>query len=435
MKLVQKHLQLYKESLDRYEPKAFAVSSGPVDGYTDGGPALRYPKRENYKETPVHILPGGNVQSPGERVSPGVPELLARYGSYASPAIPESIAGRRGALANWIADTRNPLTARVMVNRIWQSHFGRGIAADSNNFGKMGRKPTHPELLDWLASEFIRSGWSVKAVHRLILLSDTYQRASAHADSKTVANADPGNEYLSYFPPRRIEAETLRDGILAVAGELSSDAGGPGTFPQINEDVARQPLHRMGSLAPAYQASPTKRERNRRTIYTFQQRSLIDPMIEVFNGANPDMACERRETSTVPTQAFTLLNGQFVNDMALAFALRVEKEASSARRIERMFQLAYGRPPGAEERKVGTELLARAVELQRRIPPPAKPAKKPLVHMITSELTGEKVEFTQQAESTESEDNVHPSEVSAETRALAALALALFNSNEFVYVY
>ena len=435
MKLFQKHLQLYKESLDRYEPKAFVVSSGPLDGFTDGGPALRYPKRESYKETPVHILPGGNVQSPGEKVSPGVPELLARYGSYASPSMPEDITGRRAALAKRIADAQNPLTARVMVNRVWQYHFGKGIAADSNNFGKMGRKPTHPELLDWLASEFIRSGWSVKSIHRMILLSESYRRASAHPDSKMVASVDPANDYLSYFPPRRIEAEVLRDSILAVSAQLSADAGGPGTFPQINEDVARQPLHRMGSLAPAYQPSATRRERNRRTIYTFQQRSLIDPMIEVFNGANPDLSCERRETSTVPTQAFSLLNGQFVNDMALAFALRAEKEAAADRRVDRMFQLAYGREPDAQERRVASALVAKTLDLRRRNAPPAKAAKKPLVHMITSELTGERVEFRQQEDPSEYEDNVHPSDVSSETRALAALALALFNSNEFVYVY
>ena len=321
------------------------------------------------------------------------------------------------------------------MNRVWQYHFGKGIAADSNNFGKMGRKPTHPELLDWLASEFIRSRWSVKSIHRMILLSEAYRRASAHPESKMVASVDPANDYLSYFPPRRIEAEVLRDSILAVSAQLSADAGGPGTFPQINEDVARQPLHRMGSLAPAYQPSATRRERNRRTIYTFQQRSLIDPMIEVFNGANPDLSCERRETSTVPTQAFSLLNGQFVNDMALAFALRAEKEAAADRRVDRMFQLAYGREPDAQERRVASALVAKMLDLRPRNAPPAKPAKKPLVHMITSELTGERVEFRQQEDPSEYEDNVHPSDVRSETRALAALALALFNSNEFVYVY
>jgi hypothetical protein len=152
LKLYQKHAQLYQESLDRYEPKAFAVSSGPLDGETDGGPALRYPKRADYKPAPVHILPGGNLQSPGEAVTPGLLSALEIYGGYRASPVPDSVAGRRAALAQWVADPKNPLAARVMVNRIWQHHFAGGIAGDPNNFGKMGKKPTHPELFDWLAA-------------------------------------------------------------------------------------------------------------------------------------------------------------------------------------------------------------------------------------------------------------------------------------------
>ena len=142
----------------------------------------------------------------------------------------------------------------------------------------------------------------------------------------------------------------IRDGILAVSGELNLEAGGPGVFPEINEDVARQPQHRMGSLAPVYRPSATRRERHRRTIYTFQQRSQMDPLIEVFNGPGADLSCERRDASTVPTQAFSLLNGQFVHDMALALAARVEKEAGTAdARITREFRLVYGRSPDDRE--------------------------------------------------------------------------------------
>lgn len=173
-------------------------------------------------------------------------------------------------------------------------------------------------------------------MHRAIMLSETYQRSGTHERIETVRAKDPDNTLLSYYPPKRVEAEVLRDSILAVSGELSLEAGGPGVFPQINEDVARQPLHRMGSLAPAYHTSPLKRQRNRRTIYTFQQRSLIDPLIEVFNGPTLDFSCERRESSTVPTQAFTLLNSQFTHDMALAFAVRLERESGNLDgRIER----------------------------------------------------------------------------------------------------
>jgi hypothetical protein len=395
-KLFEKHSQLFKESLDRFEPKAFAVSSGPLDGFTDGGNSLKYPRSEEYKPATIHILPGGNIQSPADPVTPGVLSALEKYGEYAEPEVPSAVQGRRSVLAQWIANAENPLTARVMVNRIWQGHFGRGIAGDPNNFGKMGKKPSHPELLDWLAGYFVRHGWSVKSIHRLIMTSGAYQRAANYSEIQNVREKDPENTLLAYFSPRRVEAEVLRDGILAVSGELSLEAGGPGVFPQINEDVARQPQHRMGSLAPAYHPSALRRQRNRRTIYTFQQRSLIDPTIEVFNGPNPDLSCERRDASTVPTQAFALFNSQMVNDMALAMAARIEKEASTSdERIRRAFRLTYGRSPDAREMQSAREHLARMTAYHKANPVPAKPEKKPLVHKITSELTGETFQFVQ----------------------------------------
>jgi len=415
-KLFQKHQQLYKESADRFEPKAFCVSSGPRDGATDGGPTLKYPKLAEYQPPRVHILTGGNIQSPAAAVEPGVLSLLERYGAYPSPAIPATVSGRRLALANWIADERNPLTARVMVNRIWQHHFGKGIAADPSNFGKMGGKPANPELLDWLASYFVDRGWSVKAVHRAILRSKAYRSAT--------------------LAPRRLEAEELRDAILAVSGELSPSAGGPGTFPQINADVARQPRHAMGSLQPLYRASAKRADRHRRSIYSFQQRSLVDPMIEVFNGPSLDLSCERRESSTIPTQAFALFNAQFVHDMALAMAARLDREERTPEaRIDRAFQLAFGRSPSAEElRAVLAHWRAMAARHAAQ-PPPAKPLPARVVHTITSELTGERFQFTHPEDPAEFEANLHPSEVSAEVRALADVTLALLNSNEFVYVY
>src|SRR5262249_30852917 len=154
------------------------------------------------------------------------------------------------------------------------------------------------------------------------------------------------------------------------AGELNLEAGGPGVFPEINEDVARQPQHRMGSLAPVYHPSPARKERHRRTIYTFQQRSQMDPLIEVFNAPGADLSCERRDASTVPTQAFALLNGQFVHDMALAMAVRLEREASTIDgRITRAFRLAYGRAPEARELRASKAHLARMMEMHRATPP------------------------------------------------------------------
>ena len=435
-KLYQKHMQIYKDSLDRFEPKAFAVSSGPMDGETDGGQQLRYPKRAAYRAPVVHILPGGNIQSPADAVSPGVLGLLEQYGEYPSPKIPETVEGRRSTLAHWIADAKNPLTARVMVNRIWQYHFGRGIAADPSNFGKMGKKPSHPELLDWLSGYFVEQGWSVKQVHRAILLSKAYQRASVNADAKFVQEKDPDNAALAIFPPRRMDAETLRDSILQVSGELSLDAGGPGTFPQINEDVARQPQHRMGSLAPVYHASALKPQRNRRTIYGFQQRSLVDPLVDVFNGPTLDLSCERRETSIVPTQSFALFNSQLTHDMALAWAAKLEgRKLDRDAVVARAFVEAYGRAPEPPELAASRAYLDKMTEWHKQTPPPAKPARKSVIHKITSELTGQVAEFVQQGDPDDYEANLQPSDVKPETRALADFLLALLNSNEFVYVY
>ncbi|MBL8216709.1 MAG: PSD1 domain-containing protein [Bryobacterales bacterium] len=434
-KVYQKHMGIYRDSVDRFEPKVFAVSNGPLDGATDGGPALRYPKRAEYKPAAVHVLPGGNVQSPAERVSPGVLSLVARYAGLEEPAIPEAVEGRRAALANWVADARNPLTARVMVNRIWQYHFGRGLVADANNFGKMGRKPSHPELLDFLAAKFIESGWSVKAMHRMMLLSEGYQRASSHPAMDAVRTADPANDLLAYMMPRRLEAEAVRDSILAVSGELSDERGGPGVFPQINEDVARQAQHRMGSLAPAYQASPTRRERNRRTIYTFQQRTQPDPMMEVFNGATMDLSCERREASVLPTQAFTLFNGEFVNDMALAWANRLAGAGKPEQWVRSAFLQAFGRVPDAVEQRLALAHYQRLLAAYQGRPAAPRPAAKPIVHQLTSELTGESFAFEQFASPAKYEHNLHASEVTAEVRALAGVTLGLLNSNEFLYVY
>ncbi len=435
-KLHQKHMQLYRESLDRFEPKAFAVSSGPLDGSTDGGPNLRYPKRADYRPAGVHILPGGNILSPGEKVEPGVLEALARFGGYPSPEIPSTVSGRRAALARWIASPNNPLTARVMVNRIWQYHIGRGIAADANNFGRMGRRPSHPELLDWLAAYFIEQRWSVKAMHRAIMLSEAYQRDSTHPDMSAVRTRDPDNALLAYYSPRRVEAEVLRDSILAVSGELSLEAGGPGVFPQISDEAAGQPLHRMGSLAPAYRASPEKRLRNRRTIYTFQQRSLVDPMIDVFNGPSLDLSCERRDASTTPSQAFALFNSRFAHDMGLAMASRIERqEAAAPARIDLAFRLAYGRRPSTAELSRSLAHLKKLAAHHRTAPPPPKPVRQPVAHLITSELTGETFRFVQPEDPAPYEENLDPSQVSAETRALADLALVLLNSSEFVYIY
>ncbi len=434
LKLLRKRGTMHKLSQLRFEPLAMTVSNGYVRKWETVDFRGSYLQPEDYAAAKTHVLIGGDIQAAGEEVSPGALEAVARYSDLPAPDVADKLSGRRATLAKWIADPRNPLTSRVLVNRVWQYHFGRGLAANANNFGKMGKRPSHPELLDWLAAFFVDQGWSMKAVHRVILYSEAYRRASDHPNRELADRVDPENLYLARFSPRRLEAEELRDSMMAVAGELSDLVGGPGTYAQINLGVAQQPRHAMGTLRPVYEAEPTRRRRNRRSVYSFQQRSLIDPMVEVFNGANPDLTCERRESSTVPTQAFALLNAEQSRDIALIMAERLDSEPSETR-IKSAFRLAFGREPTSEERDWTEGFLAEMAA--HHAENPAAPRQPPvdIVHNITSELTGERFEFVQPAFFGPYEHNPHPSEASAETRALADLALALFNSNEFVYVY
>ncbi len=395
-RIYRKRFEIAKRTLGRYDAMALSV--------------------ESKKDEETFILTAGNLRSPGEKVPPLVLSAVFRYNENARAELPQAAEGRRLQLAKWIANAENPLTARVMVNRIWQYHFGRGIAANPNNFGKMGKKPTHPELLDWLAGQFIASGWSVKQMHRTMMLSDAYQRA---------AGAD--NEDYSAFVPRRLEAEELRDTILATSGELSTEAGGPGTFPEIHVDVANQPRLIMGALGPPYEPSPKRSQRNRRTVYTYQKRGIGDPMMEVFNSASMSDSCERREASTVPLQAFTLLNGKFTRDMALALAVRVEKDRDP---IESLFLRVLYRQPSAEERAKMAGLIARELPAA-----PPKPDRKPLVRSLVGEHTGKKFDYQEESLGEPYEENLHASEVSLKARKLAQLALVLYNTNEFAYVY
>jgi hypothetical protein len=407
MKIYQKRRELYNRSATRYDALAYSVKEGA--------------------DAETFILPVGNLKTPGEKVTPGVLNAVYVYDRPAHAEVPMATAGRRLALANWVANRENPLTARVMANRIWAWHFGRGIAANPNNLGKLGEKPTHPELLDWLANYFIAHGWSVKEMHRAIMLTDAYQRQAGQVEQ------DPDNRWLSHFSPRRLESEELRDAILEAAGELSTDAGGPGTFPEINEDVMRQPQQIMGTLMPAYRPSPTRAERNRRTIYTFQKRNLIDPFLDVFNGASLNESTEKRGATTVPTQVFALFNSSFVHDMALAFAARVEKAGGD--RIETAYRYAFNRAPREAEKAQVREYLQKMTAMHRADAPAPPKDRKPLVRSITSELTGNEVKVEEDADPVAYEENLQPGAVGPETRALADLALVLFNSNEFVYVY
>ncbi len=428
-----KRSEMLNLALKRFAPLAFSVAS----------------TAQNNAVEETFILAGGNLNARGERVMPGVlsaPGIVPRrlnlkVAPAEAPELPRTAERRRLGLARWIASRDNPLTSRVIVNRVWQYHFGKGLVETSNNFGKLGKRPTHPELLDWLAVKFVENGWSIKKLHRLLMSSAAYQRASQYPEAEKnraehAGKADPENRLLARFAPHRIEAEVLRDSLLMVSGELNWEMGGPGGFPEINADLVAQPRLIMGTVAPAYEASLAKADRNRRTIYTFQQRSLINPLVEVFNGANPNESCEFRRTSTIAPQVFSLFNSRFSADISLAFAKRLETMTGDrAQQVELAFQLAFQRTPTPREKQQSLEHLAAMTALHLARNPAPFATRMPAIAVVNSEFSGETFRFTEDQDWSRYEYNLHPSQVSAETRALAEVCLALVNANEFVYVY
>ena len=422
-KVLNKRRDYLERELQRYQPQAYSVA--------DAGREKPIPK--------LAVLIGGSLEAPGDVVEPAVLQLVMNRGQPdygAEQVVFANDQSRRLALASWIANKENPLTARVMVNRIWQWHFGHGLVATPNNFGKMGKQPTHPELLDWLANYFMERGWSVKEMHRLIMRSATYQQSVNHPALAAVKKADPDEKLLAHFHPRRLTAEELRDAMLAVSGDLSTTMGGPPVYPEINLEAAIQPRHIMGSVAPPYKPSPTREQRNRRTIYTVQIRSLINPLLEVFNAPGTDFSCEARESSTVTPQVFALFNSQSAHDLALAMADRVSKSTRNpAKQIEQLFRLAYGRSPTKPEQRTCLAHLEKMTEQQRQATPAKFEFPGKVVQSMVEEFTGEPFAFQEDWDFSNYEYNLQPTNVTAETRALADLCLVILNSNEFVYVY
>lgn len=437
-KVWNKRLQLLAQERKRYEPLSFSVYDGPPRPAKESMSDMDIPKNTRGPVENTFVLLGGSIESPAQQVTPGVLRAVAPFlGDPEGHSLPKAMDKRRSALAAWIADEANPLTARVFVNRVWQAHFGRGIVGTPNNFGKMGKKPTHPELLDWLAAQFMADGWYVKQLHRRILLSEAYQRSSQHPDLAKLKSEDPENTLLAYFSPRRLRAEEIRDSMLYVSGELNLEMGGVPVWPEINIEAALQPRHIMGSVAAAYQPSPTPEQRNRRSIYAMHIRTLRNPMLEVFNQPGPDTSCERRDASTVTPQVFSLFNSQDSYNRALAMALRVENEAETPEaRVDRAFQRAIGRAPLANERDECLAHLRGQTAYHEGHAPVETPLPTEVVREMVEEMTG--VNFTWTERLDVYEDYVRdpqPTDVGLETRALADLCLVLLNTNEFMYVY
>ena len=417
-KVNNKRRQQLKFQLKRSTPLAFSVANDANDR--------------------IHILKGGSIETPQAEVSPGVLSLFS--GSEKSASVTSEKSGRRTELAQWITSRENPLTARVIVNRVWQWHFGQAIAGNPNNFGGTGKLPTHPELLDWLAATFMEEGWSFKKLHRRILTSATYQRAVAHPTPETLAKLDPNKTSHAVFIPRRLTAEELRDAMLAVSGELNRAQGGIPAHPEINEEVAMQPRHIMGSVGPAYQADPKPAQRNRRTLYAERIRTLADPMLEVFNKPGPDVSCERRETATIAPQAFTLMNSPIIHARALAFAARLEREKPGDLNLQivRAFQLTFQRQPSPAEMKACRDHIAKSLaHHQVTVPVKVEPPKY-VIRQMVEEMTGLDFWWVEDLDiysGNEYVPDLKPWDAKPRTRALAELCLVLFNSNEFVHIY
>lgn len=438
---VYKQYRYFLREKLRYKPLAFAVYNGPFRLYDSNKADQKIPKKLKNKLATVSILTGGSIESPGEKVTPGVLSAVHGSNDVAKPtsfnSIPNKLKGKRLAFANWVASPENTLTARVIVNRIWQQHFSKGIVATPNSFGKMGAKPTHPELLDFLATWFVENGWSIKKLHKFIMLSQTYQKSYEHPDRNSLAGKDPDNKLLAFFPVRRQEAEMIYDSLLKMTGELNLEMGGPGIFPEINWEVAVQSRLVMGSLAPVYQPSVLKKERHRRQIYAFVKRSISDPLLEVFNKPGTELSCGRRDETTITPQAFSLFNAEFMHNRSLALAKRLTTQTNDeSKRIKSLYQAVYGRQPSEKELAVSLKHLNKMKAYHLKNPP----VKKELITFVDADLVSEKngEAFTWRQELNNMrryERDLMPWQVDESVRALSELCLVLFNSNEFLYVY
>lgn len=340
------------------------------------------------KPAPCNLLIRGDYSKPGTVVEPGVPEVLAAGDYKFAPQALYKTTGRRTALARWIIDSRNPLTSRVHVNRVWAKLFGRGIVATPANFGRSGAKPTHPELLDWLAVEFASTGWSQKTLYRR-LLGSTAWRQSSDASPQTVA-ADPSNELLGYWRAQRITGEMLRDSTLAVAGKLNGPMFGSPSPVAAQGD---------GSVLTADDAAG-----NRRSIYLQVRRSQHVTMLDLFDVPMMEINCPERPSSIVPLQALALLHGPFAEQSAGALAARILREAPATEegRVAMAWRLVYGRQPKPAERQALENFLAAIV-------------KEKLGDGAATAASGPRQE--------------------AEKAAWTQAALVLLNSNEFLYIH
>lgn len=346
---------------------------GMYAGY--GAPPIASGVTDISRESPkTFVALRGNPDTPGEEVKPGYLTSLGG-GDIPEPPLHAKTTQRRKELAEWIASADNPLTARVMVNRVWQGHFGAGLVRTPSDFGTRANEASHPELLDWLATEFVQQGWSVKHLHRLIMTSDAYRRAPNPAEG--VMERDPQNLYLSHMNRRRLRAEEIRDAVLHVTGKLNLEMGGIPVVPPLEKEE----LYGMiGNPKNAWPVSPDREEYSRRSIYLLSKRTFPHPMLEAFDRQDGVLSCSRRNESTTAPQSLTLLNSRFMTEQARALAAEAETADDAFKRV-------LARLPTEHERATVAGFLDRQTENR-----------------------------------------------GGHKEALAELARALLNSNEFLYV-
>jgi len=304
---------------------------------------------------PTYVLLGGNVGAKGDEVQPGFLSILDPGDAQYAPPAGVNSTGRRTALAQWMADPQNPLVPRVMVNRIWHYHFGRGIVATPGDFGRMGAHPSHPELLDYLTSNFIDNGFSVKKLHRMILLSNTYQQSSEF-NAKS-AEADSDDTLLWRWPRRRMEAEAVRDTMLEVSGLLDRKMGGPGAFPPLPAGTSTE----LSATAAAggWRTEKDPAQTNRRSVYIFVRRNLRYPMMQEFDSANNFDVHNVRVNTVTPSQTLELMNFDLVVNWAQSLAGRVlnDRGLTEPAQIDRAYRITFGRAATTEEQGIASSFF------------------------------------------------------------------------------
>jgi hypothetical protein len=368
----------------------------------------------------VHRLKRGELSKPQEAVEPALPHVFCVDKKRFDPAsVPPT--QRRAVFAKWLVSPENPLTARVLVNRVWAWHFGQGIARTPSDFGAQGEPPTHPELLDWLARDLVDHGWDLKRLHRLIMSSATYQSQSG-GTSRQVLESDSQNRWLSHFPRTRLDAEAIWDNLHATAGTLNLKQFGPPVMPELSKEELSGLFAENG-----WKATKDKTEYTRRGIYLFERRTFLFPMIDAFDPPDVMTSCPRRFETTIPTQALALLNSAVAQSQARQFARRLNAECGGElnKVPARAWLLAFNRPITSTEQAKALEFLRKREVALRETTGPAD--------SLTNSEVGSQNDGSVSTNGPGSTSHSKTLEPPVE-RALTEFCLALFNANEFVFI-